>query len=292
MPNAGLQAKLWNKFRAVENLPRLRESAIRLSRLIDQGEAETKEIEAVIASDPAFAAEVVRVAMSPYYGLPKRGASVKTAVLRLGQHALRALAVSFTLHDLAGRAMASCSMSARHYSDHALAMAYTLAFLSLRGQKSGSYTLPHHPDEVFTAGLLHELPLLVLAVVEPSLVQRAGVVARRREVDHWEALETSVGITMAPLGTALALSWNLPEILPAVWRNLKQPEDSDYGRELHQMCRLAEHLVARAGILSTTWSSNSPHPEGVEPLAEVEIEALSQILRLSVERSRALGCVA
>lgn len=289
MPNASLQAKLWNKFRSTENLPRLRESAVRLSRLIDQGDPDSKEMEAVIASDPAFAVEVVRLAMSPYYGLPQRGASVKTAVLRLGQHALRAAAISFTMHDLAGRALASSSVSVRHYSDHASAMAYTLGFLALRAQKIGKYALPHHPDEMFTAGLLHELPLLVLAVVDPALVQRAGVVARRKGVDHWDALESALGVSMAPLGSALALSWNLPEILPAVWRNLKKPEDSEYGQELHKMVGLAEHLSLRAGIQSTTWESEAPIPDGADALVEQEIDALTKVLHLSVERSRSLG---
>src|SRR5690349_5997522 len=73
-------------------LERLRSSAgvaQRVLQLIDNPEFDTLQVVTLLESDPALAAQILKLVNSAFFGLPRQVASLRQAVLCLGTHTLR-----------------------------------------------------------------------------------------------------------------------------------------------------------------------------------------------------------
>ena len=83
--------------RAIERigaLPSAPKQYLALTRLLRDPDAGTHAITAIIAQDPALAARVLRLSNSAYYAIGREIGDLRTAVVRLGQDALRRLVLA------------------------------------------------------------------------------------------------------------------------------------------------------------------------------------------------------
>ncbi|MDD5388601.1 MAG: HDOD domain-containing protein [Gallionellaceae bacterium] len=178
-----------------------------LPRLSDD-EFDAGELSRMVGQDPVLAARVLRLANSPFYGLPRQVGSLREAVMILG------------FSNLCGLVLSSGLIGA--FSD-AEATACSLATAAAAGSLARSLNLD--VGQAFSAGLLHNLGALLLGHFAPN---------------HWQALagESSdgVGIRLAKerqifgydhceLGAEIAGQWRFPATIQTAILRYPQPPD-------------------------------------------------------------------
>jgi HD-like signal output (HDOD) protein len=154
----------------------------------------------LIEKDQVLAAKVLKLANSPFYGFPSRIASVSHAVVVLGFNVLKELTLCATAFDM----MKAAGME--RLWRHSLGTAMTAHLLAGRaGFKN--------PEEVFVAGLLHDLGKVVLFAKLPEVAAQIEQTAARGDLAWVEAERELLGVTHADVAGWMGETWHLPRTL-------------------------------------------------------------------------------
>ena len=160
------QTQLRQRVEKLGQLPTLPHVVQRIVSMVDRPETSAEDLGRLIEKDQVLSAKVLRLANSPFYGFPARIASVSHAVVVLGLNVVKGLTLGATIFDL----MKNAGMD--DLWRHSLGVAMMAHILAVRaGHKSS--------EEVFVAGLLHDLGKVVLYSKLPDLA--ATVKARPRK---------------------------------------------------------------------------------------------------------------
>jgi putative nucleotidyltransferase with HDIG domain len=186
------------------SLPSSSSTYPRLVNVMAQSDATIDQISAVIATDPALSAKLLQVVNSAFFGLPFKVASVPQAVSYLGLTSLRALVLLSTVFAAADSCPTVDGFSSTRLQRHSLLCA-RLARTLVEDQRSR--------DDAFTAGLLHDIGMLALAV---GMNKRYALALRHAERSKrpLAEVETSfLGTSHVAVGAYLADVWGLPDVV-------------------------------------------------------------------------------
>ena len=103
------------------------------------------------------------------------------------------------------------------------------------------------PEEVMTAGLLHDLGKAVLSYVAPDDYNDAGAIARKHRRHISEAEEAVFGITHTQAAACLIQRWSLPERLVDGIENHHRPMRSRAGKRLSAVVHVADVMTRAMG---------------------------------------------
>lgn len=188
--------------RRIAELPPLPRALAEALRVVGHDELPTSACVEAVERDPVLAAHLLRLANSPFYGVPGRIASVADAVRLLGLRtvagALAAISLRGTLQGLHCR-----DFSFESYWRHSLAAAIAARELAARRDCDR--------DQAFVAGLLHDVGKLMLARFQPELAGRALARAARDKLAPHVAERTELGLSHDAIGGEVARHWGLPE---------------------------------------------------------------------------------
>jgi HD-like signal output (HDOD) protein len=177
-----------------EDLPSQAGAATTVLRLVEDPNAGVADLTAVIGTDPALAARIMRVANSSYYGLSGRVATLTFAVSVIGFQAIRGLAVT---------AAASLDGTDATPSGFWQTAATTAAAGDLLAPMLGA-----HPGDAFSLGLLHTLGAALLHQHHPL-----PALCLPGTVDETELAEQEVslyGIGHAEAAARVLTAWRFP----------------------------------------------------------------------------------
>ncbi len=164
----------------------------------------------LIERDTVLASNVLRVVNSPLYGLRATVNSVRHAVAVLGLAQLRNIVLSLSVSQLWSRVRTPGGWSMPHFNRHSVAVAMLADLLALEMRTQ-------YAEGAFTAGLLHDVGKLLIAITFPDEfreIDRLAGADWRQETVHEGAI---LGLIHADLSAAALASWNLPEpIIDAV----------------------------------------------------------------------------
>jgi HD-like signal output (HDOD) protein len=113
----------------------------------------------MIARDQGLSAKVLRVANSPFYGLPRTIASIQDAVVVMGFNAVRSLVLS------AGFVHAFPPVAGSHFDREAY---WKRSFRVAGYAKALAQSLRQEPQMAFTAAMFHDIGQLVLDACIPE----------------------------------------------------------------------------------------------------------------------------
>lgn len=158
----------------------------------------------LVSQEPAISTKVLQVVNSPIFALRQRITSIRDAATFLGFQRLRALVLSTSLVSQcdASRCPTFVFEDFEIYGLQIANWAATIAIGETRDRRLG--------ELAFTAGLLHQFGILLLAtnlpesyniVLRSSLDQRVSVATVEREV---------YGVTNAELAGFVFAAWNIP----------------------------------------------------------------------------------
>jgi HD-like signal output (HDOD) protein len=176
--------------------------------LMNEFKAKTPSIARIgelIGQDIGMTTKILQVTNSSFFGLPVRITDPTRAVMQLGLERVRALAL------LAG---ISCQLVSRNLPDnvleqlmsHSLSVATTAQNIA-RAECDDEQLI----DDAFTAGMLHDIGILVLMVCLTEEYHRVATVATEQQLPLCRAEQRLLGTTHGDVGAYLLSLWGLPD---------------------------------------------------------------------------------
>lgn len=195
-------------------LPPLPTVATRVIRLSVASDTSAEELQHLIRMDQALASQVLKVANSAMFGMVREVTTLTQAIMTLGFFTTRSVVLASSVKNLFTRG--PVAPQERTLWEHALVTALTGSAFSRALQFPEA-------EEVFLAGLMHDIGKSVLALKFPegygALLRRVG-----GGEGHGLLLELDTfGFDHAMVGEALLHSWNVSQGLEAVARWHHEP---------------------------------------------------------------------
>jgi putative nucleotidyltransferase with HDIG domain len=240
---------LRNRIEKLGDLPTLPHVVQRLAAMIGRPTVSTEEIGSIIEKDQVLAAKVLRLANSPFYGFPSRIGSVPHAVIVLGFNVVKGL----TLCASALSIMKDAGMD--QLWRHSLGVAIAANLLASRLEIK-------NPEELFVAGLLHDIGKVVLYVKWPEVgtsINNARQAGGDRSL--FDVEQDVTGLSHADIGGCLANAWHLPI-------TLREPILYHHNPALAKEATLQTAIVHVADILVKGLACGNPGDDIVPPLSK------------------------
>lgn len=202
------------------------------------GENSTMSMEAlgaVMEQDQGLTVKVLSMANSAYYGLQSQVASVKRAVLVLGLKEVRKLLLLMSIRSLENKLNPANLNIAAHWK-HQVDVAHVAQALAVQ------FGTTDH-DELFTAGLLHDLGKLITAIHQPGHWRTVQKLAKEKNIPLHQAEELYWGLDHALIGAMTLKIWYLPASLtePINWHH--NPDLAQEHAPQARLLRLADALT-------------------------------------------------
>jgi putative nucleotidyltransferase with HDIG domain len=196
-------ADLKRLIQRVEDLPTLPRTVLRITEMVNDPRASARDLSQIITDDQVLTARLLKLVNSSFYGFPQRVATVTGAIVLIGFDAVRNLLLTTSVFDLFP---SRSSKDRRHREalwDHSLGCAI--------GAKAIGEVLRHEKlEELFVAGLLHDIGKIVAMARLPDEFERITVRAREGRMMIAEAEAEILGCTHAEIGRLLLERWKLP----------------------------------------------------------------------------------
>lgn len=194
---------------AMGDIATLPEVTIKIIEIVEDAKSTARDLHEVIKNDPALSVKVLKVVNSAFYGLPGQVASVDRAIILLGLSAVKNIAIAASIAPLFKGKRISGQFSAADLWRHSLAVA-------VAGRNIATVS-PHlaMSDEVFVAGLIHDIGTLVERQTFPN--EFAEVINRCTDgsVNFLECERQVIGADHQVFGVALTTKWKFPRHLRA-----------------------------------------------------------------------------
>lgn len=256
---------------ALPAVPCIARKILTLKINTDEGERALLEL---IEKDPPILSRIVGLANSPLFGTGRRIVTLHDAAALIGRRRVKMVAMGFAMMSSMMRKPPGL-LNVQNLWQHSLAVAMTMDALARCMPEAARPS----DDEVYLAGLLHDIGFLVLDHLAPRLSDRFHVrlgAEPGRTVEEVEAemLEMSHG----ELGAALGRHWCLPAKIIAVLQYHHAPEapGAADGQPLVAMVNLAEKLLPTFGIAEPVVpeiGEDEWQALGIEPSRRQEIVA-------------------
>ncbi len=204
----------------LESLPSLPGLYHKIVRQLESPHADVRKIGETVETDLGMAAKVLQLVNSAYFGLPRQIQSVVDAVVLLGIETVKALVLScqvFSQFD----AKQMQGIPVHQVWSHSMASAGLARRIARQAKLPGRQL-----DQVFLAGLLHDVGKLILAANDPDGYREILRTAQREEVAVWKLEKEAWGASHAQVGGYLLGLWGLPEPLVEAVAFHHQPADA------------------------------------------------------------------
>lgn len=279
----GLQGLL----KAGTQLPTLPTIVFQVHAVLDDDRKGAADVAAVIERDPALTTRLLRAANSALYARGgDRVASVYAAIQRIGLSQVRGLCLVLSVVQAFGskkRALSHDSLWG-----HSGAVGATARYLWVGTRATG---VP--PEDVYVAGLLHDVGLLVMDQFFPEEFDRLAGLRQEIELPLWQHEEDLLGMDHGEVGGLLLGSWSLPDgTVNAVTYHHRPADAPEKHRKVCEVVQAAELLCSEAG-----WGLADETPlgaDGREALAalgfpDMQIPAILDDIRSISERAAGMA---
>lgn len=271
-PNALLYAA--EKLEGLPAIPVVAQKILTLKIADDGCERELLEL---IENDPPILSRIIGLSNSSLFGIGRKILSLHDAAALLGSKRVRMVSLSFAMMSCLPRKKAS-SFNVERFWQHSLSIAMTMETLVSFMPNE----LRPSEDEVYLAGLLHNIGFLVLEYLDPELSnQFHACVAAKPESPVGEIEMEIIGTSHCQLGAALGHHWELPESIIAVIR-YHHPDECNpvfIRQPLINIAVLAEKLLPTFGVTEAVHreiDANDWLVLGIDPVKSDQIMAKAQ----------------
>ncbi|MFQ5590484.1 MAG: HDOD domain-containing protein [Phycisphaerae bacterium] len=228
---------------SIGDIATLPEITIRIIGIVEDPKSTARDLHDVIKNDPALSVKVLKVVNSAFYGLPGQVASVDRAIILLGLSAVKNIAIAASIARLFKGSRISEQFSAADLWRHSVGVAVAARDIAKASPHPGM------PDEVFVAGLIHDIGTMVARQAFPD--QFAEVIDRSTEGDvgFLECERQVIGADHQAFGVGLTTKWKFPRHLRAAVGFHHNPENLSVElRNMAMLIRLADVLCCQEKI--------------------------------------------
>ncbi len=193
---------------SIEDLPSIPETLIHILNVIDDPDSGPAELAAAVRRDAPLMAKILKLANSPYYSSRGGIADINRCVAVLGYRTVRQVAVCVSVASAVVSAVEDSAgeLDYRELWRHSVV---TAAIAKHLAQLVGHAD----PEEIFTAGLLHDVGKFVIELHAPEMYAEVIRNRAQSQVRLSDAEFETFGFDHAMLGESFARAWRFPEIL-------------------------------------------------------------------------------
>jgi putative nucleotidyltransferase with HDIG domain len=192
-----------------------------------------------VSYDNTIAAQCLRVASSPLFGLAKSPESIKGAVLTLGLRRVQTILLTCSL----GQAFPTNNW----VLDPIVFWRHSLGCAMVCRKFSEKLASSDH-DKAYMAGLLHDIGFLVNCLAFSEEFGVAIKHALQEQIPFGEAERATMGFTHCETGRALAEKWHLSNDIVQVIAHHHAPELSKTAQPLVALVHLSDLLCRVRGL--------------------------------------------
>ncbi len=264
----------------LDSLPAMPMVAQKIIALDLSSEAGERALLAIIETDPQLSARMIGLANAPLFGASRRISSIHDASLLLGMTRIKSIALGIVvMSSLSKRSAGKLDFQGLWLHSMAVAMALRAIALAMPANRRPA------EDEIFLAGLLHDIGYVVLNHLDRETSDRLHErFASEQALTSAEIEAEMLEMNHCELGGELARLWELPDSIVAALRYHDDPGNqlAAVGQPLVHMVNLAEKVLSGFGIQEHTAEGINPEAWrvlGIDPavaddlLDEIEIQA-------------------
>lgn len=212
----------------------------RVLELLRSQTASANDIGEVVQCDPNLTVRLLRIVNSPLYALRSRVDTVPRAIAIVGGDVLANLVIAIT-------AVASFKRIPIELVNMDTFWRHSL-YTALIARQIARECNVLHPEQLFVAGLLHDVGSLVLYYRAPRKARRTLAAAAGDEGRLATLEQEAFGFSHADLGGLLLETWMLPEALQDAVAGHHDLERAGEARYNAAIVHIAEALANQSGI--------------------------------------------
>ncbi len=218
-----------------EDLPTLPAVAMRVFHLASKTDVDASQIAEVVTGDPALTAKLLKMVNSAFYGRQKKINNVQHALTILGTGELMDSAFGLAMAKVFDLKDAADTLKPEILWRHSVRTGIIAQALVTK------LRLPDM-DEVFTAGLLHDVGIIFGLEHFGDIYREIREHSNREHLPLFNLEEERFGMSHAAMGMCLVRSWNLPHVLvdAVAWHH--EPQKAKTAPGLAAMIGLADFL--------------------------------------------------
>lgn len=191
----------------LRNLPSLPAIYQELTEEIQSRDPSLKKMAKIISRDLAMVSKILQLVNSAFFGLRTTVANPEQAVALLGSDTIKSLVLSMQVFSqFEGAALPGFSLDTLWQHGFATSAFARSIAKEERAAQSGV-------DDAFTAGLLHDVGLLLLATNKPDEYKKVLALQQEKQVPDWQAELEVFGTTHAEVGAHLLSLWGVGEAI-------------------------------------------------------------------------------
>jgi len=213
-PAEAMIQKLFSRISEISSLP---EVALQIMELANDPETETGQLLEAVRGDPALAMRLMRTVNSSYYALTEKVADLKQAITLLGFKEVCNLALTSYVANMFKETVGYGEYTRRGLWNHSVGVGLVARLLA---RTCGKVT----PQEVYLAGLLHDLGLILLdQYLHKPFCRVLDTVTE--DTPLCEVERRLLGFDHALLGEFVAAQWKLPPQLATAIGHHHAPQE-------------------------------------------------------------------
>jgi putative nucleotidyltransferase with HDIG domain len=238
---ASVTASIRERVQHIESMPAIPAVFLPLLNLLSgSGEnVNVDEVVRLVSYDNTIAAQCLRVAASPLFGMALPPKSIKAAVISLGLRRVETILLTCCL----GQAFPS----KKWVLDPAVFWRHSLGCAMVCRKFSEKLGAADH-EKAYMAGLLHDIGFMVNCLVFSSEFAKAMERALQEEIALNEAERLTMGFTHCETGRALAEQWKLADGVIEVIAHHHAIEQCQKSQPLVALVHLSDLLCRMRGL--------------------------------------------
>lgn len=235
MTTTSFTATIQDRVSRIDTMPSIPAVFLPLLELLNLPPENVKldEVVKLVSYDNTIAAQCLRVASSPLFGLSKTPESIKGAVISLGLRRVETILLTCCLGS---------AFPAKNWAlDPTIFWRHSLGCAMVCRKFSEKLAAPDG-DKAYMAGLLHDIGFPVNCMVFPKEFAIATANATQGQIPLDEAERATMGFSHCETGRALAEKWHLADDLIQVIAFHHTPELSESAKPLVAMVHISDLL--------------------------------------------------
>lgn len=183
------------------------------------------DLKNLIEADPPLTAKILRRANSAFYGMPRKVSDILDAIMFIGFESVKELSISQAVVDL----FQNGAISQGRYSRNNL-WVHCVAVASC-GKLIARRELRQSGNEVYTAGLLHDIGLIVMDQFLRDDFLRMIKAVEHQDGALWRAEGETFRFCHDEIGGLLLKEWNFPESIGIAVHQAERPTEDQIDQQ-------------------------------------------------------------
>jgi len=228
------------RLEALEDIPIIPETLNRILNEIENDKSSAKELGEIIREDPVLTAQLLKIANSPYYGRARQISSVSKAIVLIGFKEVRNIVIGLSLTSAFPSNIVINNIKLKDLWLHSIGTAVASQMIA---QKMSGLD----PDELFTAGLVHDIGCAVMFCCFEKELRDIVTYMETKNVSFLEA-ESSLGFYHTEIGAFLGAKWGFSDMLINIIRAHHNPNLAGPYDKVASIVFLADALAQKIGL--------------------------------------------